>query len=547
MKIALAQTNPIIADITGNIQKIKNFIDAARKLNADLVIFPELSITGYPPMDLLEHKKLTEDNLAALDEIARYSTGIAVICGYVDVCEEFSPLLYNSAAFIENGHIVYKQHKTLLPTYDVFDEQRYFYPAHESAPVCFKGISIGITICEDIWNEDSNSLSAYMDGRKYANDPIEYFSKKEIDLLVNISASPFVKGKNTAKWKRVSGIAKTLNAPVVYVNQCGGNDSLVFDGASFVAMPDGSFTAAAKQFSEDIVIFDLSNPGSVTLVENEIEEIEQALVTGLRDYVTKCGFKGALIGLSGGIDSALTAVLAAKALGPENVIGITMPSQYSSGGSIDDSYSLAKNLGIRIETIPIKPIFERFREDLAGIFTGYKDDVTEENIQARIRGNLLMSISNKFGMLLLTTGNKSEIAMGYCTLYGDMSGGLAVISDLPKTLVYELSGFINRSKEIIPWNSIEKAPSAELRDNQKDQDTLPPYEVLDAILEAYIEKRESRGEIIAQGFDRSIVDFVLKTVDRNEYKRRQAAPGIKVTSKAFGIGRRNPIAQKFIP
>lgn len=540
MKIAMAQINPIIADIEGNKEKIITNIEKAKKKGAELVVFPEMTTLGYPPMDLLENNSLIEKNLEALNEIAEKVSKIAVICGYVEKDDSVSPNLYNAVAFIKDGQIVSKHYKSLLPTYDVFDEKRYFSESKESNIITVSGKKLGITICEDIWNIEEPSL---VGERKYAYNPVEVLVKQGAEIILNLSASPYVIGKNTAKWNLTSKLANKNDIIFIYVNQVGGNDSLIFDGGSFAVADDGVFLASAKRFEEDLVVVDTKSNERVVLDENELEDVENALVLGLRDYVKKCGFKGVLLGLSGGIDSALVCALAVKALGKNSVIGITMPSIYSSEGSVNDSVKLAKNLDIKIEKIAIKELFDQFNNDLSVIFKGYKQDVTEENLQARIRGNILMAASNKFDKLLLTTGNKSELAMGYCTLYGDMNGGLAVISDLPKTLVYKLAKFINRDKEIIPEDTITKPPSAELRENQTDQDSLPEYEILDGILEAYIEKRKSVQDIIDLGYNAEIVDFVLKTVDRNEYKRRQAAPGLKVTSKAFGLGRRVPIAQ----
>ncbi len=556
MKIAIAQINPTIADITGNRDKIISFIQDAGTLGADLVIFPEMATIGYPPMDLLENRKLINDNLASIENIARRCTGVAVICGYVDKDPDNHPLLYNAAAFMAGGKIVSRHFKTLLPTYDVFDELRYFSRAREHSVVEFMGRRIGVTICEDIWNDldfyaegraTEGTLEKYDYRRRYDTDPVRELMARKADLLINISASPFTRGKNKFKRIMIADIARHHAVPVVYVNQVGGNDSLVFDGNSIAFNRQGRLIGRARPFEEDLAVIDPDSDEETSISDSDIEEIRQALVLGIRDYVRKCGFTSVVIGLSGGIDSALTAALAVQALGPENVTGITMPSVYSSAGSVDDSRILAENLGIRFETVPIRFLFDKYRHILGEIFRGKPEDVTEENIQARIRGNILMAVSNKEKSLVLSTGNKSELAMGYCTLYGDMSGGLAVISDLPKTLVYDLSRHINRDREIIPDASITKPPSAELRPDQKDQDSLPPYETLDRILELYIEDHLSADEIIARGFQESVVRSVLHTVNINEYKRRQAAPGIKVTAKAFGAGRRIPIAQRFRP
>ncbi len=555
MKIAMAQINPTIADIAGNRDRIIACIGRAESLKADLVVFPEMATMGYPPMDLLENRKLIDDNLASIGEIARRSGSTAVICGYVDMDPENRPMLYNAAAFMQNGKILSRHFKTLLPTYDVFDELRYFSRGRSVHTAEFMGRRVGVTICEDIWNDidfyesghAAGSLEKFDYRRRYEIDPIQKLAELKADLIVNISASPFTRGKNAFRRTMIADIARHHAVPVIYVNQVGGNDSLVFDGNSIAFNSAGRTIALARAFEEDLVLVDPDADAEISVADNDIEEVRQALVLGIRDYVRKCGFTSVVIGLSGGIDSALTAVLAVQALGAENVTGVTMPSVYSSAGSIDDSRTLAENLGMRFETVPIKGLFDRYRADLKEVFRGKPEDVTEENIQARIRGNILMALSNKEGSLVLSTGNKSELAMGYCTLYGDMSGGLAALSDLPKTLVYELSRHINAAGEVIPDASITKPPSAELRENQKDQDTLPPYEVLDRILELYIEDRKSADEIASNGFDPDLVRKILHTVNLNEYKRRQAAPGIKVTAKAFGVGRRIPIAQRFRP
>ena len=548
MKIAIAQINPIIADVAGNKRKIIANIISARDLGADIVVFPELATIGYPPMDLLENRKLIDDNLRSIDHIAAQCTNIAAIVGYVDYDRQNKPMLFNTAAFIENGSIQSSHVKSLLPSYDVFDELRYFSPASSQHPVKYRDTVIGITICEDIWNDQDYENKIFMENRYYLTDPVKNLLREDIDLLINISASPYCRGKNSIKWDLVSSLAKKNDIPILYVNQVGGNDSLIFDGNSFYLNNRGCFLQMANSFEEDLHVFDSeTDMPEYHPVEDELEDIRKGLVLGIGDYLGKCGFSDAVIGLSGGIDSALTAALAVEALGPEHVTGITMPSMYSSSGSINDSVELTENLGMKLYTIPISDLFISFKQTLTPIFFGMPDDVTEENIQARIRGNLLMSVSNKFGSILLTTGNKSELATGYCTLYGDMSGGLAVISDVPKTLVYKLAKHINRDREIIPLATIEKPPSAELRENQKDEDSLPPYEVLDQILECYIEKKMSYDEIVKLGFSGEIVEDVLKRVNINEYKRIQAAPGLKVTSKAFGTGRRIPIAKKYRP
>ncbi len=547
MIVAIAQINPIIADVDGNRAKIIGSIDEARKLDADLIVFPKMATIGYPPMDLLENRKLIADNLLSIEKIAAHCQDIAAIIGYVDHVSENGLEIFNSAAFIAEGKIVSSHHAYNLPSYDVFDEPRFFTPATSLKTVKLKGTNIGITIGGDIWDDQPEEYF-YIPKRRIPIDPVATLVNKGIDILVNLSAEPYCKGGNTVKWRMMSSIAKKNSVPLLYVNQVGGNDSLIFDGGSFLLNKRGEFISMAKSFEEDLLLVNTDSPETpITPCENTLEDIRRALVLGIRDYLNKCGFTDAVIGLSGGIDSALTAALAVEALGPEHVLGITMPSLYSSPGSVDDSIDLARSLGIRIHTIPISGLFDDFKKTLADIFEGQPEDVTEENIQARIRGTLLMSISNKFGNILLTTGNKSEIATGYCTLYGDMAGGLAVLSDLPKTLVYSLSKHINREKEIIPVATIEKVPSAELRYNQKDQDSLPPYDLLDGILECYLEKRMSAEEIIQLGFASDVVEDILHKVNISEFKRIQAAPGLKITSKAFGTGRRIPIVKKYRP
>jgi NAD+ synthetase len=547
MKIAMAQINPVVADISGNLEKIRRYVNMAAASGAELVVFPEMATMGYPPMDLVNSHKLIMDNLKSLDDIAAMSSQIAIICGFVDFDHENPPMLFNSAAFMENGKIISKHRKTLLPQYDVFDEMRYFTPAREHEIIELSGMRIGVTICEDIWNALDSDEGRMMDNVKYPVDPVKILKGRDIDMIVNLSASPFVRGKNRTRISMLKREAVENGIIMVYVNQVGGNDSLIFDGNSMCVNSRGIVTGHGGAFAESLTVIDTDSSVAVAVPDNELEDIRQALVLGIKDYTAKCGFSSVLLGLSGGIDSALTCALAVEALGPERVLGITMPSVYSSRGSVDDSAELAENLGIRMETIPIRNLHERFIMDLDPLFHGLPQDITEENIQARIRGTLLMAVSNKTGRLLLTTGNKSEFAMGYCTLYGDMNGGLAVISDLPKTLVYELAGHINRERIIIPRATMEKAPSAELREDQKDQDSLPPYDVLDKILELYIEEQRSADEIISRGFEDNMVRWILATVNRNEYKRRQAAIGLKVTTKAFGTGRRIPLAQRFVP
>ena len=556
MKICLAQINPTIGAFKQNAGKICKFINAARKQGADLVIFPEMSVVGYPPKDLLELSGFVDSNLKALEEIKNSVSGIAAIIGFVDRnVERRGKALYNAAAYIKNRKIVSRHYKSLLPTYDVFDEDRYFEPTHNISIAKISGRKFGISICEDAWGAD-----AVWPGTIHHKDPIECMINQGAEIIINISASPFTIGKQDERLKILTGHAKRYSVPIVFVNQIGGNDDLVFDGNSLVINKKGIVVDRASGFKEDLLMVEFKgsdvNAGEGKLrtdkkriryaaSEGNVESVYKALVLGTRDYVKKCGFKKAVIGLSGGIDSAVTAVIAVKALGRGKVLGVTMPSSFSSKGSIEDSVVLAEKLGIDCQVIPIKSIYNAYTKTLSGIFAGLPFDVTEENLQARIRGKILMAISNKHGYLVLTTGNKSELAVGYCTLYGDMCGGLAVISDIPKTMVYDLAEYINRRKEIIPVDTIEKPPSAELRPNQKDQDSLPPYDVLDGILMAYIEETKDVGDIVGMGYDESLVKDIISKVDRNEYKRKQAAPGLKVTTKAFGTGRRMPLAQRY--
>ena len=545
MKIALAQINQTVGDFQNNIEKIRLTIDHARSKNADLVVFPELAITGYPPKDFLDIPAFVDENLKALEKITRSVSGISAIIGFVDKNKRpHGKLVHNAAAFIQDKKIISIHHKSLLPTYDVFDECRYFEPAYTISPVKFMDYTLGISICEDIWNDEE-----FWTRPLYEKDPIEDLVSNGADVIINISSSPFAVGKHDKiRLRMLIHDAVKYKVPFVYVNQVGGNDDLVFDGNSTVINAEGKLIAQAAAFEEDLMVVDIENPTvqAQPKAYAPIESVHKALIMGLRDYVIKCCFKKVIVGLSGGIDSAVTAALAVESLGRDNVIGVLMPSQFSSRGSIDDAVKLAQNLGIIYKTIPIKDVFETYQNILKTEFKDRPFDIAEENLQARIRGNILMALSNKYGYLVLTTGNKSELAVGYCTLYGDMSGGLALISDIPKTMVYELARYINREREVIPQNSIDKPPSAELKPNQFDQDTLPPYDILDGILKAYVEDAKSIGEIIRMGFDEKIVREVIRKVNRNEYKRRQAAPGIKVTSKAFGSGRRMPIAHNFM-
>jgi len=541
MKIALCQINPIIGDFRNNSFLIKEAAEKARQSGCTLAVFPELSIMGYPPRDLLEKPAFVSANLKCLQELSSAVTGISLLCGYVDRnLEKTGNPLVNSAAFISDGRIQKASGKILLPSYDVFDETRYFEPARESLVFELDGKRIGVTICEDIWNvEDIEGVP------KYSQDPVKTLCTKGIDILINISASPYTIEKPKQRMKVLRAASIKYNLPILYCNQVGGNDDLLFDGSSIVLDKDGRLILTAKEFETDIIIWDSEKAYKETAVRDiPLEEsVLNGLIMGTRDYALKCGFKKVLLGLSGGIDSSLVAVIAQRALGPENVLGISLPSPFTSDMSKECASTLSNNLKIDFREIPISEIFESYKAALSPSFKGLKEDVTEENIQARIRGSILMALSNKFNALLLTTGNKSETATGYCTLYGDMSGGLAVISDVPKTLCYRLSRYINRDSEIIPEDVITRPPSAELRHDQKDQDTLPPYEVLDGIVEAVVEKNLSLEEIVKMGYDRNVVKDVLRRIVFNEYKRRQAAPGLKITSKAFGYGRRYPIAR----
>jgi NAD+ synthase (glutamine-hydrolysing) len=544
MNIGIAQINAVIGDFPGNVKRLLAAYRECLEAGAELVVTPELSLVGYPPRDLVFKSQFVPKCLQALDYLAGEIREVPLLVGYVDHHHPAHPgkPFRNAAAWLENGKIQHRIWKTLLPTYDVFDERRYFEPSESCEPIVWNGRRIGVTICEDIWTEN------HLQRPFYDRDPVGELSAKGIDLLLNLSASPFHLGKPLLRRSMIGGIARKAKVPVVYCNSIGANDQLVFDGHSLVTDANGRLTAQFPGFSETIRVVDPFSPveNDAPLDTCDAQHLYQALVLGVRDYVTKSGFSSVCLGLSGGIDSALTAAIAADALGPENVRGLTMPSPYSSRGSVDDSFALAKNLGIRCDEVPIRNAFEAIKTTMQPIFEGKAEDVTEENMQARLRGLMLMALSNKENLLLLTTGNKSELAVGYCTIYGDMCGGLAVISDLPKVKVYEVSRWINREREIIPWNTIDKPPSAELRPDQKDQDTLPPYEILDGILELYVENQLSADEIISRGYEEATVRWVQRRVDFNEWKRHQAAPGLRVTSKAFGIGRRMPIVQRFV-
>jgi NAD+ synthase (glutamine-hydrolysing) len=543
VKIALGQINPTVGDFSGNAAKMIEFSRRAQAKGAGLILFPELSVCGYPPRDLVERPSFVARNRESAEEIAAATKGIAVICGLVTPANsQTGKSVMNSAALLQDGGIAFLQSKMLLPTYDVFDEMRNFAPAKSQAVFPFCGNQVALTICEDAWND-----KLFWSKRLYTVDPIEALIRAGGNFVLNISASPFWIGKRELRRDMLASIARQHKVPVAMVNQVGGNDSLLFDGSSIVLNSEGKIIAQGQSFEEDLIYFD-----SKTLtgdlhqqIEGEEASVYSALVLGTRDYMRKCGFQKAIIGLSGGIDSALTAVVAADAVGAENVIGVGMPGPYSSPGSIEDARTLAKNLGIRLELLPINSVVDAYRRTLHDVFAGRKEDVTEENIQSRARGTLLMALSNKFGAIVLSTGNKSELGVGYCTLYGDMVGGLAVISDVPKTLVYRLSHYANSRRPVIPQATLEKSPSAELRPDQKDSDSLPSYEILDAVLEDYVEDAHSAERIAAdRGFDIEVVRRVVQMTDRAEYKRQQAAPGIKISPKAFGYGRRFPIAAK---
>lgn len=543
MKIGIAQINSVVGDFPGNAKRLIAAYRECIDQGAELVISPELSLVGYPPRDLVFKSSFVPKCLQALDYLAGEIREIPILVGYVDHHHPRQPgkPFRNAAAWLENGSVRHRIWKTLLPTYDVFDERRYFEPSATCQPIEWNGKRIGITICEDIWTEE------YLDRPLYDRDPIKELSEKGIDMILNLSASPFHLGKPQLRRSMIGAVAHKHHIPVVYCNAIGGQDQLIFDGHSLVVGANGRINEQFPGFKEACKVINpfQTKHEEAVLDDCDPSQLYHALVLGLRDYAQKSGFSSACLGLSGGIDSALTAAIAADALGPENIHGLTMPSPYSSRGSVEDSFALAKNLGIRCDEVSIRAPFESIKKTMHSLFEGKPEDVTEENMQARIRGLLLMALSNKDNHLLLTTGNKSELAVGYCTIYGDMCGGLAVISDLPKTRVYEVSRWLNREREIIPWNTIDKAPSAELRPNQKDQDTLPPYDTLDAILELYVEHHLSTDEIIARGSDETTVRWIQRRVDLNEWKRHQAAPGLRVTTKAFGIGRRMPIVQRF--
>lgn len=542
MKIYIGQINPIVGALKTNADTIERVYREGAAAGADIVMVPELAVTGYPPRDLLDRRAFIESALSVRDHLAAMTGPAALIFGCPTWNADWAGKpLHNTAVVAQNGKILLEQNKTLLPTYDVFDELRYFEPARFVKTVEINGHRIGVSICEDFWFDDERH------GVKlYHGNPVDDLARQGAEMLLNISASPFNAGKRDARYALFSEIARRYNVPLVYVNQVGGNDELLFDGSSIAMNARGETVFCAKTFEEDAQLVSLDGPSCrAGAAASEEEEIARGLMLGLRDYMTKCGFRDIVIGLSGGIDSAVCAALAAEALGAEHVTGIAMPSQFSSQGSIDDASALAENLGIAFHIVPIEKIYAPYEAEFNTLFSEEKFDLTNENVQARIRGNLLMAWSNRKGAMVLSTGNKSELAVGYCTLYGDMCGGLSLLGDVYKMMVYRIARWCNRERAVIPESSITKAPSAELRPNQTDQDSLPPYETLDAILRLYIEHWLEVDAIAARGFDRALVERVLKLVDTNEFKRQQAAPTLRVSAKAFGSGRQMPIAQRW--
>ncbi len=548
MKIGFAQINPTVGDLSGNFEKIVAAYERLAAAGAELVLTPELAITGYPPQDLVFKSRFVPQNLEILDKLQARLREAALLVGYVERNQGRGKPFHNAAALLQPGVAIQKAFKSLLPTYDVFDEDRYFEPGCNSMPLILGSKKIGVTICEDIWTEH------YLPRPLYDVEPVRALVEQGAEIILNLSASPFSLNKSAIRREMVSALARAHDRPIFYCNAVGGNDQLVFDGNSIAVNAAGELIAQLPGFETAEQVIECDAAPTIPFTEPEqSRDLFAALSLGVRDYLAKCGFKSAVLGLSGGIDSAVVAAIAVEALGPENVVGVSMPSPYSSRGSIDDALALAKNLGIKCYQIPIGDAFAAFKAQFEEVFAGLPEDTTEENMQARLRGMILMSLSNKFGHIVLSTGNKSELAVGYCTIYGDMAGGLAVISDVPKTMVYELARWMNsdksragREREIVPRSTIEKPPSAELKPDQKDQDTLPPYDVLDEILRLYVEENLSARDIVAHGFDEKIVRWVQRRVDINEYKREQAAPGIKVTSRAFGVGRRMPIAQRYV-
>jgi NAD+ synthetase len=548
MRVAIAQLDFTVGDFGGNFSKVRDAVVQARGQRADLVVLSELATVGYPPYDLLDRPDFVDRNLLQLERIAALSgDGLAVLTGFAErnTSGQGKPL-HNSAALCVDGRVVDRYHKCLLPTYDVFDEARYFEPGGDVRVLHLKGVRLGVSVCEDVWADPD------LDGRSlYHRDPVMDLLDRGADILINVSASPFELGKAAQRRDLVRRYAAQAGRYFFYANQVGGNDELVFDGHSIVVNPAGEVVARARDFAEDLLVYevpeDQAKAGAGVLrpvAQSEEEEAVKALELGLRDYVAKTGFEKVAIGLSGGIDSAVTAAVASRALGPDRVLGVAMPSRYSSPGSVTDAEELASNLGISFRLVPIDEIFQQYLDALEPVFEDLPHDVTEENIQARVRGAVLMALSNKLGCMVLATGNKSELAVGYATLYGDMCGGMAVLADVPKTLVYRIAGYLNADQEVVPASTIRKPPSAELRPDQTDQDSLPPYDVLDRVVEAYVERNRSVDEIVASGLDRVMVERVVGMINRSEHKRRQAAPGIKITSKAFGSGRRYPIAAR---
>ena len=558
MKIGILQINSTIGDFAANAKKLLAAYEKAVALGAEFAVAPELFLCGYPPRDLLLREDFVEASLAALSETSEGVGTIPLCVGYVDRNpEKPGRALRNSAAVLQNGKIIWRTHKSLLPTYDVFDEDRYFEPARTVEPFVFNGSKLGITICEDIWNDED-----FWPERLYRRDPVKELISQGAEIILNISASPWHDGKVRTRLDMLRRVARDEKIPLAQVNAVGANDELIFDGHSVALDAGGEVIALGKGFEEEVFVAELeicsgSSRRESAQIKSERTDVRcyglpsreaqmfSALSLGVRDYVRKCGFNSVIVGLSGGIDSALVAVLAADALGAENVLGVAMPARYSSEGSLSDAAMLAKNLGILCEVLPIEPVFNSVEKQLEKVFSGTKPNEAEENIQSRLRGVTLMALSNKFGALVLTTGNKSEMAVGYCTLYGDMNGALAPLADVLKTDIYKIARWVNREREIIPQNSISKPPSAELRPNQTDQDSLPPYEILDAILDLYVVKNLGRQEIVRRGFDTAVVNDVINKINFSEFKRRQAAPGLKVSSRAFGIGRRIPVAQRF--
>ena len=550
MKLALAQFNPTVGDLRANADRVRRFAERADAAGADLVVFPELAISGYPPLDLVETAGYLEANEACLRALTESTSGLdaGLAVGYCGTADDTGRAA-NCLACIRNGRIEHRSRKLLLPTYDVFDESRYFVPGRHPDIWTLGSARIGLSICEDAWNDKQ-----FWERSRYSRDPVEELVSQGIDLLVNVSASPYHMGKRKFRLEMLRASAVRHRVPAAIVNQVGGNDQLVFDGSSFAVDERGVVRARAASFNEDLVLWDTNSDGDMHGPDwadpeaDEVEAVYDALVIGTRDYVRKCGFRKAMVGLSGGIDSSLTVAVAAEALGPANITGVAMPGPYSSEGSLTDAKHTAEALGIRFEAIAIGPAFNAFQRQLDPVFAGTAPNTAEENLQARIRGNILMALSNKFDGLVLTTGNKSELAVGYCTIYGDMCGGLAVISDVPKTLAYRLAAVANRRQpDAIPESVLTKPPSAELRPDQKDSDSLPPYDVLDPILRLYVEENLSVSEIASElGQPHSLVREIARKVERNEYKRQQAAPGLRVTSKAFGMGRRFPIAQRYV-